>query len=82
MVRPIHKKGDTDKLNNYRPIPLPSSVSKLSEKIISVRLIHFLETHEMFNDAQNECWKNKSTTKTIYRALLKSIGSLNDNKKC
>ena len=41
-VVPIHKKGDTSVLSNYRPISLLSVLSKLFEKLVHKRLLSFL----------------------------------------
>ena len=44
-VTPIHKKGSTKDVNNYRPITLLSTFSKIIEKLIATRLNNFLELH-------------------------------------
>ena len=41
-----HKKGPTNDVNNYRPIPLLSVFSKL-EKLIVVRLTTYLKLYEI-----------------------------------
>ena len=41
-VVPIHKKGDTSILSNYRPISLLSVFSKLFEKLVHKRLLSYL----------------------------------------
>ena len=46
-VIPIHKKGDTQDSNNYRPISLLSNLSKIIKKLIHKRLYSFLH--------QNDC---------------------------
>ena len=46
-VIPIHKKGDTQDRNNYRPISLLSNLSNIIEKLIHKRLYSFLH--------QNDC---------------------------
>ena len=40
-IIPIHKKGDTQDSNNYRPISLLSNLSKIIEKLIHKRLNSF-----------------------------------------
>ena len=42
-VIPIYKKGEHNKLNNYRPISLLSIFSKTLEKLVYNRLISFLD---------------------------------------
>ena len=44
-VIPIHKKGSTKDVNNYRPISLLSTFSKTIEKLIDTRLNNFLDLH-------------------------------------
>jgi len=46
QVAPIFKKGDKDKLTNYRPISLLTSFSKIFEKVIYKRL----DNHMIFNN--------------------------------
>ena len=43
-IIPIHKKGDPKDVNNYRPISLLSSFSKILEKIVHCRLSCFFKT--------------------------------------
>ena len=40
-VSPIHKKGDRDKVNNYRPVSLLSIVSKIIERCIYNHIYSF-----------------------------------------
>ncbi len=42
-IVPIHKSKDKEKFNNYRPISLLSSISKIYEKVIYKRLYMFIE---------------------------------------
>ena len=49
-VTPVHKSGDKAALNNYRPISVLPSVSKILEKLIHKRLTGFFERLTRFFD--------------------------------
>ena len=51
-VIPIHKSGPSNDLQNYRPISLLSSLSKIFEKVILRRLVSFLERHDLIIPSQ------------------------------
>ena len=47
-VCPVFKKGDSNNINNYRPVSLLSNISKLIEKVMYNRLYSFLESKIFF----------------------------------
>lgn len=49
---PIHKKGQSDDVNNYRPISMLNHFSKIVEKIIKTRLVNFIKKHYGFDSQQ------------------------------
>jgi len=49
---PIYKKGEHTNLNNYRPISLLSSFSKIFESLIASRLSSFLSKYNILYDFQ------------------------------
>jgi len=51
IIRPLHKKGITKELENYRPISLLTVFSKILEKIIYKRLYSYLEKYKILSDA-------------------------------
>ena len=51
VIKPLHKKGDVNSINNYRPIALLPIINKIIEKIISNRMQEFLMTKGI-NDAE------------------------------
>ena len=51
-ILPLHKGGKTNEVNNYRPISVLSSLSKVYEKIINKRLTNFLNKHNVISDYQ------------------------------
>uniref|UniRef100_A0A1B0C8M7 Reverse transcriptase domain-containing protein n=2 Tax=Lutzomyia longipalpis TaxID=7200 RepID=A0A1B0C8M7_LUTLO len=52
LVVPVFKKGDTRLLNNYRPITLVSSISKVMEKIMHKRIYGFLSDMRLLSPLQ------------------------------
>ena len=46
-VCPINKKGDKTHCENYRPISLLSNISKLFERVMYVRIEHFLKSSDI-----------------------------------
>ena len=47
-VVPIHKRGSTQDINNYRPTSLLSIFDKIIEKLMHKRLYTFLEDNNMY----------------------------------
>ena len=72
-IKAIYKKGEKNVINNYRAVALLSNISKIFEKIIYNRLIHFLEKHQVISDTQNGFRKNKSTIRAAYQSLCKIL---------
>ena len=51
-VVPIFKSKDKQLLNNYRPISLLPSISKILEKVVHKRLYSYFTLHDLFYDSQ------------------------------
>ena len=53
-IVPVHKKGDKQIVNNYRPVfLLPPICSKILEKIIFVSIMRFFNENKLLSDAQS-----------------------------
>lgn len=52
VVTPIHKKGKTYLLYNYRPISIITSMAKIFEKCLRKRLNDFFNKHDIISDYQ------------------------------
>ena len=72
------KKGASDNLSNYRPIPLLSVFSKTFEKIMYKRLYKFLEMNEILHPLQFGFRKNHSTSHTLI-SMTETIKKTIDN---
>ena len=46
-VVPIYKSGDSTSCDNYRPISLVSSISKILEKIVAAKLTEHLQSNNL-----------------------------------
>ena len=78
-ILPIHKAGNKIKLNNYRPISLLPSHSKLLEKMVCTQLLSFLEKNNVLYEHQYGFRRNRSTIQPIIK-LLRDIAEENDMK--
>lgn len=64
-VVPIHKKGPTNLLDNYRPISLIPIIAKVFEKALKSRICHFFESNSLYNTNQYGFRNTRSTTMAI-----------------
>ena len=66
VITPLFKKGKPDDINNYRPIALLSQFSKILEKIISNRFLHFIDKHNLLYAKQYGFIRNSFTSHALY----------------
>lgn len=52
-------------INNYRPISVFPAFSKVFEKVICTRLVHFIETNNFLSDSQHSFRSGRSTESAI-----------------
>ena len=60
-ITPIFKQGNKNEVGNYRPISVLSSLSKIFEKVMSNRLLNFLNTFNLLYKHQHGFRKGHST---------------------
>jgi len=80
IIKPLHKKGTTDELKNYRPISLLTCLSKILEKIIYKRLYVFLENHKILTEDQYG-FRQKLSTYSAINPLINSTLKAFEEKK-
>ena len=79
-VIPIFKAGDSSSMDNYRPISLLSSFSKILEKIVASRLTAFFESCNLLSKWQFGFRSEHSTSHPMVHFLNKVTESLNVKK--
>ena len=77
---PIFKSGDNTCCDNYRPISLLSSISKILEKIVANNLTSHLEVNNLIYENQYGFLRNKSTVHNITMLTNKIAKELNERK--
>lgn len=78
-IIPLYKGDDATKNSNYRPISLLPQFGKIFEKIISKRLISFLDKYSLLNKHQFGFRKNFSTELAVANIQDKFLDNLDNN---
>jgi hypothetical protein len=60
-IKPLHKKGSKSNVDDYRPVSLLTSFSKVFEKIVGDQIIFFFEVNNLLVKEQYGFRKNKCT---------------------
>lgn len=69
VVVPLHKKGNTEEMGNYRQISILNTFSKIFEKIVYNRLIQFFNKHKIFSKNQHGFTANRSVESATNQLL-------------
>jgi hypothetical protein len=81
-VIPIFKAGDHAECDNYRPISLLSSISKVLEKIVAEKLIEHLLANDLLYMHQYGFLPNRSSEQNLLQIVNYISSALNDNMYC
>lgn len=73
----IHKKGSKSDIDNYRPIAILNTLSKIFEKVIADRLIRFFNKWEIFSNIQNGFIRGRNTDRAIFQLLERVYANIN-----
>ena len=79
-VIPVYKKGEDNVFNNYRPISLLPSISKIFETVIYKQLYEHIQVHNILTDSQYGFRKSHSTEYTAIELVDRIMRAL-DKKK-
>jgi hypothetical protein len=79
-VIPIFKAGDPNDPNNYRPISLLCTFSKILEKIVFIRLMSYLDHNNFISQHQFGFRPKHSTLHPMLQIVNKAAEALNKKK--
>ena len=68
-IMPIYKSEDNKNFNNYRPISLLSSFSKLLEKLVATQMYRYIDKYQLFYKHQYGFRKGHSTIHPLLQFL-------------
>ena len=80
IVRPVHKKGNKNEMNNYRPISLLTTISKIFERVMYNRLVHHFESNNYLTTVQYGFQKELHIENAVF-SLLNRITTLLDKRQ-
>uniref|UniRef100_A0A1B6GB31 Reverse transcriptase domain-containing protein n=2 Tax=Cuerna arida TaxID=1464854 RepID=A0A1B6GB31_9HEMI len=75
-VYPLHKQGSKKELQNFRPISLVPTASKILEKIILTRILDHLNVNNLLPDRQHGFIPGRSTTSALTDLIEQVIDNL------
>jgi hypothetical protein len=81
-IIPIHKNGDTEDPQNYRPISLLNSISKIFEKAINNQFMEFLEKNNLLTTSQYGFRRGRNTNDAIVELTKLVTEALDKKDKC
>jgi hypothetical protein len=81
-VIPIFKSGSHLDCDNYRPISLLSSISKVLEKIVADKLLYHLQSNDLLYTHQYGFIPNRSAEHNLLQIINYVTSALNDGNFC
>ena len=79
-IVPVYKKGNHKLIDNYRPISLLPTISRIFETVIYSQLYEYIEHHHIMNDSQYGFRKAHSTVYTATELIDRLTYKLDNNK--
>ena len=79
-ISPIFKNGSKDDVNNYRPISILATLSKIIEKWIQKHFMSFLNSHKLLHENQSGFREGHSTESALISMIDSWLKAINDGK--
>ena len=81
-ITPVFKSGEKTSVNNYRPVSLLCTASKVLERLIYNYLCKFIISNDIISQFQFSFLKHRSTTQQLLVFLDRVYHILNSNDAC
>ena len=78
IITPVHKDGNIDDVNNFRPISILPTIGKIIEKVIVVRMLKFCDRNSILADEQFGFRPKRSTIDAVSTLIEHVYDSLNN----
>lgn len=82
IIHPIHKAGDKKTPNNYRPISVLPTLSKILERLMNNRLTKFLDKYNILSQNQYGFISGRSTEGAVSSLTEYLVRQLDTGSKC
>ena len=79
-IKPLLKKDDNTVINNYRPISLLPTISKIVEKVVHKQIVSYLNKHSFLFAGQHG-FRNSHSTETATLEFIDKVFKHLDNDK-
>ena len=79
-IIPLHKGNEKDEINNYRPISILSSISKILERLIHDQLYEYLTKNNLLSEYQSGFRRFHSTTTSLLDATNEWLANMDEGK--
>ncbi len=79
-VHPIFKNGAKDEANNYRPISILPTLSKVIEKWVQKHFMHYLNTFNLLHQTQSGFRAGHSTESALILMIDRFLQAINQGK--
>ena len=79
-IIPIHKTGPKEDVNNYRPISILPTVSKIMEKWIHLKFMNYLNDNKLLHEKQSGFRAGHSTESALILLIDSWLKAINEGK--
>ena len=79
-IIPIYKTGPKEDVNNYRPISILPTVSKIMEKWIHLKFVNYLNDNKLLHEKQSGFRTGHSTESALILSIDSWLKAINEGK--